>query len=136
MTLFATLPQVFQHTPALLDPLSWLTKILFVIKVLISVSGTFIIFVAAMLAFIRYACWRCRAVTQPSDLSRIRLDLGQSILLGLEFIVAADVIETTTAPDYYSVGILVIVVGIRTLLSMSLNREMVETQKSEAESVA
>ena len=60
--------------------------------------------------------------------NKIRLDLGQILILGLEFIVAADLIGTTTTPDYYAVGILAIIVGIRTLLSYSLTREMSHIQ--------
>ena len=132
MTLFATLPQVFLHNPALLEPMSWITKTLFVIKLIISVCGSLVILSGAVLAFVRYAIWRCHAETTSNALSKIRLDLGQSIILGLEFIVAADVIETTTAPDYYSVGILVIVVGIRTLLSFSLSKEIMDAKAQTA----
>ena len=53
-------------------------------------------------------------------LDLIRLDLGRTIVLGLEFIVASDVIETTTTPDYYALGILSILVVIRTFLSYFL----------------
>ncbi|HRE32124.1 MAG TPA: DUF1622 domain-containing protein, partial [Candidatus Berkiella sp.] len=38
--------------------------------------------------------------------------------------VASDLIGTMTTPDYYSVGILVIIVIIRTVLSYTLNREI------------
>lgn len=44
--------------------------------------------------------------------------------MGLEFIVAADLIGTTTTPDYYALGILAIIVAIRTVLSFTLNREL------------
>jgi uncharacterized membrane protein len=44
------------------------------------------------------------------DINQIRLRLGRVLTLGLEFIVAADLIGTTTTPDYYSVGIVAIIV--------------------------
>ncbi len=127
MTLFASIPALFQQSPELLRPLTWLDKGLTVVKVIISVCGAVVILSAAMMAFLRYISWRFQAFS-PGNLNKIRLDLGMSIILGLEFIVAADVIETTTAPDYYSVGILVIVVGIRTLLSLSLNKEIADAK--------
>jgi uncharacterized membrane protein len=57
-------------------------------------------------------------------INAIRLNLGRVLILGLEFIVAADLIGTTTTPDYYAVGLLAIIVIIRTVLSYSINKEL------------
>lgn len=54
-----------------------------------------------------------------------RQQLGRSILLGLEFLVAADIIRTVAvAPTFTSVGVLAIIVAIRTFLSFSLELEI------------
>lgn len=51
--------------------------------------------------------------------------LGRSILLGLELLVAADIIRTVAVtPTYESVGVLSIIVLIRTFLSFSLELEI------------
>lgn len=51
--------------------------------------------------------------------------LGRSILLGLELLVAADIIRTVAiTPTYESVGVLAIIVLIRTFLSFSLELEI------------
>ncbi|MEC5181751.1 DUF1622 domain-containing protein [Arthrobacter sp. CG_A4] len=51
--------------------------------------------------------------------------LGRSILLGLELLVAADIIRTVAvAPTFESVGVLAIIVLIRTFLSFSLELEI------------
>ena len=51
--------------------------------------------------------------------------LGRSILLGLEFLVAADIIRTVAVdPTFASVGVLAIIVIIRTFLSFSLELEI------------
>lgn len=51
--------------------------------------------------------------------------LGRSILLGLEFLVAADIIATVAIkPSMESVTILGLIVLIRTFLSFSLNIEL------------
>jgi uncharacterized membrane protein len=51
--------------------------------------------------------------------------LGRSILLGLELLVAADIIRTVAVtPTFESVGVLAIIVLIRTLLSFSLELEI------------
>ena len=51
--------------------------------------------------------------------------LGRSILLGLELLVAADIIRTVAiTPTFESVGVLGIIVLIRTFLSFSLELEI------------
>ncbi len=69
------------------------------------------------------------------DINKIRLNLGLTLTLGLEFIVAADLIGTTTAPDYYSIGIVAAIVLIRTLLSYTLNREINSIRKMEEQEI-
>lgn len=54
-----------------------------------------------------------------------RSSLGRSILLGLEFLVAGDIIGTVAAePTFKSLGILSLIVLIRTFLSFSLEVEI------------
>jgi uncharacterized membrane protein len=54
-----------------------------------------------------------------------RLGLGRAILLGLEFLIAGDIIGTVaTSPTFRSVGILGSIVLIRTFLSVALNLEV------------
>ena len=54
-----------------------------------------------------------------------RRRLGRSILLGLEFLVAADIIRTVAVtPTAESVAVLAGIVAIRTFLSFSLQVEM------------
>lgn len=56
---------------------------------------------------------------------RYRANLGRGILLGLELLVGADIIGTITAPlTFTSVGLLAIIVLIRTFLSFSLEAEI------------
>ena len=54
-----------------------------------------------------------------------RRRLGRSILLGLEFLVAGDIIRTVAVtPTFTSVGVLAVIVAIRTFLSLSLELEI------------
>ncbi len=54
-----------------------------------------------------------------------RHGIGRAILLGLEFLVAADIIRTiAVAPTFRGVGVLAIIVLIRTFLSMTLEVEI------------
>lgn len=51
--------------------------------------------------------------------------LGRSILLGLELLVAADIIRTVAGtPTFESMGVLALIVLIRTFLSFTLELEM------------
>jgi uncharacterized membrane protein len=95
--------------------------------VIIILSGV----VIALARYIKYVIARSE-FSSKMDINTIRLNLGLVLTLGLECIVAADLIGTTTAPDYYSVGIVASIVLIRTLLSYTLNREINSIRAIEA----
>jgi uncharacterized membrane protein len=67
-----------------------------------------------------------RMLRKSADTYRIlREQLGRSILLGLEFLVAADIIRTVAiTPNAQSVAVLAGIVLIRTFLSFSLELEI------------
>jgi uncharacterized membrane protein len=85
--------------------------------------GVFIIVAGALLASWRF-CRRRRG--EPGDSYRLyRQDLGKAILLGLEFLVAGDIIRTVAvSPTLQNVMILGLIVLIRTFLSMALEVEL------------
>jgi uncharacterized membrane protein len=61
----------------------------------------------------------------PEAYRRFRQSIGRAILLGLEILVAADIIRTVAVePSFRSVGILAVIVVIRTFLSWSLELEL------------
>ena len=56
---------------------------------------------------------------------RYRHGIGRAILLGLELLVAADIIRTVAIdPTFESLGVLAVIVAIRTFLSFSLQLEL------------
>jgi uncharacterized membrane protein len=62
---------------------------------------------------------------EPRTYQRYRQELGQTILLGLELLIAGDIIRTVAAePTLTSVSVLAIIVLIRTFLSFSLEVEL------------
>lgn len=76
---------------------------------------------------------RAEAAGSPTHTRhRLRQDLGFYLLLGLEFLIAADVIETLTAPDLEHLLALGAVVLIRTVISFSLNWELAHHEKQTA----
>ena len=90
----------------------------------IDAAGVAVIVIGALLATAKYG----QALIVQRDGAAFRLyrrRLGQAILLGLEFLVAADIIRTVAiAPTIESVGVLAIIVLIRTFLSMTLELEI------------
>lgn len=110
---------------------SYLLKVLIIIQHLVSFLGVLIILSGVILAIYQYLLQyiKGKIVSENDVLNSIRLNLGRTLILGLEFIVAADLIGTTTAPDYYTVGILAIIVIIRTVLSFTLNKELMSLSK-------
>lgn len=92
----------------------------------VSVIGILIILSGIALSSCQYIYYffAGELLAQSEKIDSIRGNLGRTLILGLEFIVAADLIGTTTTPDYYAVGMLAIIVAIRTLLSYSISREL------------
>lgn len=73
--------------------------------------------------------WFVRSGLSPAgwrpSYEQYRANLGRGILLGLELLVGADIIGTITAPlTFESVGLLAVIVLIRTFLSFSLETEI------------
>jgi uncharacterized membrane protein len=108
-----------------------LHQIILYVQYAISLAGILIILSGVVVAIAQYMAILVRGelLKQGVKLNGIRLSLGRILILGLEFIVASDLIGTTTTPDYYALGLAAIIVMIRTLLSYSLNREIASLSK-------
>jgi len=91
---------------------------------LLEIAGVAAILVASLLATLIYVR-ALRGGKARAAYEQYRANLGRGILLGLEFLVGADIIATVTAPlTWESVGLLGAIVLIRTLLSFSLETEI------------
>ncbi|WP_068470453.1 DUF1622 domain-containing protein [Candidatus Protochlamydia phocaeensis] len=118
---------------ATLDSFEPLHTILMIIKQLLALIGALVILTGSLYAVCQYLMKVFSSRHQRIlNFDTIRLDLGRSIILGLEFIIAADVIETTTTPDYYALGILGLLVVIRTFLNYFLNKDLNALSEREA----
>jgi uncharacterized membrane protein len=86
---------------------------------LIELAGAAIIVIALAHATISYLLHASRSAETAYDLYKVRI--GKGLLLGLEFLVAADIVETvileTTLESVATLGLLVLV---RTFLSWSV----------------
>jgi uncharacterized membrane protein len=102
----------------LMEAIRWITRGIEIIGVTVILVGA----VVALFAYVRQLGSR-----RPRDerISDLRSDLGRSILLGLEFLVAADIVNTVAIhPTLESLGILAGIVLIRTFLSFALEVEI------------
>jgi uncharacterized membrane protein len=87
------------------------------------VAGVVLIVGGLVVASARYALVRGSA--EGPRFQRYRQDLGRAILLGLEVLVAADIVRTVAfTPTMDSVIVLAMIVAIRTFLSWSLALEL------------
>jgi uncharacterized membrane protein len=80
----------------------------------------------ATAAFARALTTSAAGSAEESSPYRVyRQAIGRAILLGLEFLVAADIIRTVAVdPTFTSVGVLAIIVAVRTFLSFTLDVEL------------
>ncbi len=88
-------------------------------------AGVAVIAIGLLLAtvlFVRHAFQR-RRFDESYRIYRQRV--GKAILLGLEFLVAGDIIRTVAvSPTFRSVGVLAAIVLVRTFLSFTLEVEL------------
>ena len=92
-------------------------KVIDAVGVAIIAAG--LVYVTAVFA------WRKTGVGDGDRYRRYRQAVGRVILLGLEFLVAADIIRTVAvSPTFRSAGVLALIVVIRTFLSFTLELEL------------
>ena len=84
--------------------------------------------VKASLDFIRHELKKASAEQTANQIKLIKNYLGAYILLSLEILIAADIIETIMNPSLEDIFILAAVVVIRTVISYFLGKEIAETQ--------
>ena len=91
---------------------------------MISLAGAAVIIGGFLLAAGRYAA-QFRQLGPTQDFAQFKIQLGQALMLGLEMLVVADVIETiTTKPTFQSLALLAFLVAMRTIVSWTLFLEV------------
>jgi uncharacterized membrane protein len=99
-----------------------------VVNVLVQIveaAGAAIIFVGAVIAFVRFLLVAVRREGMD-PFAQLRLDLGRFLVLGLEFQLAADILRTAVAPNFTELAQLATVAAIRTALNFFLGLEIKE----------
>lgn len=88
-------------------------------------AGVVVIVLGLLLAAGRYGLRLLRSSAPEESYRQLRRSLGRSILIGLELLVAGDIIRTVAVePTFTSVGVLAGIVAIRTFLSFTLEVEI------------
>ena len=77
-----------------------------------------------LVRFVRAELQAARGADVEDDRKRLRHVLGYYLLLGLEFLIAADIIDTLMKPSVQDLIVLGAIVLIRTVISYSLNAEL------------
>ena len=102
-------------------------EILDTISYWIGIIGiAFIVYGVILMLFrlIRLELQRFKRGTIFYEREAIRHQLGSYLLLGLEFLIAADIIATITHPTLKDIAILGSIVVIRTLISFFVDKEL------------
>ena len=91
---------------------------------LISLVGVAVVLGGFLLAAIQYAR-QFRRLGAATAFGNFKVGLGRALLLGLEILVVADVIETITVePTFESLAVLAALVVLRTIVSWTLTLEV------------
>ena len=105
--------------------LDWFDNALHSIALGFEATGVAVIVLGLLVAISQTLREVMRGQSQDGVYHRFRTTLGRGILLGLEFLVAADIIGTVAvAPTLENLGVLGLIVLIRTFLSFSLELEI------------
>lgn len=92
---------------------------------ILELLGIGVIMLFALNATVRHLLLRVMRKTSEEWFQAYRLKVARGILLGLDFLVAADIIKTVAVElTFSSVGILAVIVLIRTFLSFAIEMEI------------
>lgn len=101
------------------------------IAVVIAVIGSVIIIWGVILTLFLFLKTELKKIASRQELlyeKQIRYNLISYLLLGLDFMLAADIIHTIHNPALKELYVLAMIVAIRSVISYFLHREIVPTQ--------
>ena len=108
-----------------------LVEVLEHVAVVIDLIGVAIIlygFVVSLFAFLAGEARRLRHGGSILACHKVRLELGAYILLGIEFMIASDIIHTVLSRELNDLIFVAALVAIRTAISFFLGRELAEAR--------
>ena len=103
-----------------------LTHFLDLLAVVISVTSLLIVTYGALIGIISFLKNEIRRFTggySITNIRKLRATFGTYLLLGLEFLIASDILKTVLEPTLNELALLGGIVVLRTILSVFLNKE-------------
>lgn len=100
----------------------WVGVLTTTIIPIIELCGVLIIAFGVVRTIVRYLDRLWHATRHRT--AALRLQLGQALVMGLEFQVAADILRTVLDPTWEDIGLLAAIIALRTLLNYFLEREI------------
>jgi uncharacterized membrane protein len=89
------------------------------------VAGALALIIGTVIAAVKFGTALLGGAGMVSALVPLRQDIGRAILLALELLVAADILRSVAiSPTFQSVGVLGLIVVVRTFLSWTLQVEI------------
>ncbi len=110
-----------------------MSSILQTISDIISYISIVIIYYGAIIGLFRFIANELSRSKNSFSLAKtvqIKIEVGHYLLLGLEFLIASDIIDTILNPSFEDLGILGGTVLIRTGLSFFLNKEIESIERN------
>lgn len=101
-----------------------LEQVVGLIDIALSAIGVLVIAAGAAGAIIVAAIQLARGNAGPETYRTVRQGLGRAVLLGIDFLVAADIVRTVISRDLDALIVLGVLVLIRTFLSFTLETEL------------
>lgn len=101
------------------------------IATIISVTSLLIVTYGALisvLSFLGNEMKRFTGAYSTINIRKLRATFGTYLLLGLEFLIASDILKTVLEPTLNELAILGGIVVLRTILSVFLNKEIKELE--------
>ena len=111
-----------------------LTHFLDLLAVVISVTSLLIVTYGALIGIISFLKNEIRRFTggySITNIRKLRATFGTYLLLGLEFLIASDILKTVLEPTLNELALLGGIVVLRTILSVFLNKEIKELESEE-----
>ena len=109
-----------------------MTGLLHNVSYVIGAVGVGVILWGLFLCLLRLVRVEMRALKRVETMEEredLRHRLGYYLLLGLEFLVAADIVHTVLTPTLDQLAVLGAIVAIRTVISFSINWELGQSRQ-------
>jgi uncharacterized membrane protein len=95
------------------------------VATLVEAVGVMVVALAVLVAAIRFLGALLHR-SRPFPPEGVRVSLGRSLALSLEFLLGADILRTAVEPSWDEIGRLAAIAAIRTALNYFLQREIAE----------